>query len=56
MTETLFGLDQLVLVQSLDANQVVGTTLIVFGMVLIVGIVLWLFDTVLLNIVRSVTG
>ena len=37
-------------------QETIQTTLIVFGMVLIVGIVLWLFDTVLLNIVRSVTG
>lgn len=37
-------------------QETVQTTLIVFAMVLLVGIVLWLFDMVLMNIVRAVTG
>jgi preprotein translocase subunit SecE len=37
-------------------QETVQTTLIVFAMVLIIGIILWLFDMMLLAIVRSVTG
>jgi preprotein translocase subunit SecE len=37
-------------------QETLQTTLIVFAMVLVVGIVLWLFDMLLLSIVRSVTG
>jgi preprotein translocase subunit SecE len=37
-------------------QETIQTTLIVFAMVLVVGIVLWLFDMVLMVIVRSVTG
>ena len=37
-------------------QETIQTTLIVFAMVLVVGIVLWLFDMVLLAVVRSVTG
>jgi len=37
-------------------QETIQTTLIVFAMVLVVGIVLWLFDMLLLTIVRSVTG
>ena len=37
-------------------QETVQTTLIVFVMVLLVGIVLWLFDMMLMTIVRSVTG
>jgi preprotein translocase subunit SecE len=37
-------------------QETIQTTLIVFAMVLIVGIVLWLFDMMLMAIVRSVTG
>jgi preprotein translocase subunit SecE len=37
-------------------QETIQTTLIVFAMVLLVGIVLWLFDMVLMAIVRSVTG
>ncbi len=37
-------------------QETVQTTLIVFVMVLIMGIVLWLFDMLLLTIVKSVTG
>jgi len=37
-------------------QETVQTTLIVFAMVLVMGIVLWLFDMLLLTIVRAVTG
>ena len=37
-------------------QETIQTTLIVFAMVLVVGIVLWLFDMMLMAIVRSVTG
>ncbi len=37
-------------------QETIQTTLIVFAMVLLVGIVLWLFDMILLAIVQSVTG
>jgi len=37
-------------------QETIQTTLIVFAMVLVMGIILWLFDMVLLTIVRSVTG
>ncbi|MCB1856853.1 MAG: preprotein translocase subunit SecE [Gammaproteobacteria bacterium] len=37
-------------------QETMQTTLIVFVMVLVMGIVLWLFDMLLLTIVRSVTG
>ena len=37
-------------------QETIQTTLIVFAMVLIMGIVLWLFDMILMAIVRSVTG
>jgi preprotein translocase subunit SecE len=37
-------------------QETVQTTLIVFAMVLIMGIVLWLFDMALMAIVRAVTG
>ena len=37
-------------------QETIQTTLIVFGMVLLVGIVLWLFDMMLMAIVQSVTG
>jgi preprotein translocase subunit SecE len=37
-------------------QETIQTTLIVFAMVLLVGIILWLFDMVLMAIVRSVTG
>lgn len=37
-------------------QETVQTTLIVFAMVLIMGIVLWLFDMLLMAIVRGVTG
>ncbi|MCW8880673.1 MAG: preprotein translocase subunit SecE [Sedimenticola sp.] len=37
-------------------QETIQTTLIVFGMVLLVGIVLWLFDLMLMAIVQSVTG
>jgi len=37
-------------------QETIQTTLIVFAMVLVVGIVLWLFDMVLMAVVRSVTG
>jgi len=37
-------------------QETIQTTLIVFAMVLLMGIVLWLFDMVLMAIVRSVTG
>ena len=37
-------------------QETVQTTLIVFAMVLVMGIVLWLFDMILMAIVRTVTG
>lgn len=37
-------------------QETIQTTLIVFGMVLLVGIVLWVFDMILMAIVQSVTG
>jgi preprotein translocase subunit SecE len=37
-------------------QETIQTTLIVFVMVLIVGIILWLFDLMLMAIVRTVTG
>ena len=37
-------------------QETIQTTLIVFVMVLIVGIMLWLFDILLMNIVRALTG
>jgi preprotein translocase subunit SecE len=37
-------------------QETVQTTLIVFVMVLIMGILLWLFDMVLMSIVRALTG
>ena len=37
-------------------QETIQTTLIVFAMVLIMGIVLWLFDMILMAIVRAVTG
>ena len=37
-------------------QETIQTTLIVFAMVLIMGIVLWLFDMMLMAIVRGVTG
>ncbi|PLY15496.1 MAG: preprotein translocase subunit SecE [Sedimenticola sp.] len=37
-------------------QETIQTTLIVFVMVLIMGIVLWLFDMLLMAIVRGVTG
>jgi preprotein translocase subunit SecE len=37
-------------------QETVQTTLIVFAMVLLMGIILWLFDMALMAIVRSVTG
>ncbi|MEJ1298088.1 MAG: preprotein translocase subunit SecE [Candidatus Sedimenticola sp. (ex Thyasira tokunagai)] len=37
-------------------QETIQTTLIVFAMVLVMGIVLWLFDMMLMSIVRSVTG
>ena len=37
-------------------QETIQTTLIVFAMVLVIGIVLWLFDMMLMAIVRSVTG
>jgi preprotein translocase subunit SecE len=37
-------------------QETIQTTLIVFAMVLVMGIVLWLVDMMLMAIVRSVTG
>ncbi|OOZ36029.1 preprotein translocase subunit SecE [Solemya velesiana gill symbiont] len=37
-------------------QETIQTTLIVFAMVLLIGIVLWLFDMMLMAVVRSVTG
>jgi preprotein translocase subunit SecE len=37
-------------------QETVQTTLIVFVMVLVMGILLWLFDMMLLNIVKALTG
>jgi preprotein translocase subunit SecE len=37
-------------------QETIQTTLIVFAMVLVMGIILWLVDMMLLSIVRSVTG
>ena len=37
-------------------QETVQTTLVVFAMVLVMGIVLWLFDMVLMTIVRALTG
>lgn len=37
-------------------QETIQTTLIVFAMVLVMGIILWLVDMILLSIVRSVTG
>ncbi len=37
-------------------QETIQTTLIVFAMVLLIGIVLWLFDMMLMAIVRSITG
>ena len=37
-------------------QETLQTTLIVFVMVLIVGIMLWLFDLLLMNIVQALTG
>lgn len=37
-------------------QETIQTTLIVFAMVLLMGLVLWLFDMVLMAIVRAVTG
>jgi preprotein translocase subunit SecE len=37
-------------------QETIQTTLIVFAMVLLIGIILWLFDMMLMAIVRSVTG
>ena len=37
-------------------QETIQTTLIVFGMVLLVGIVLWIFDMILMSIVQAVTG
>lgn len=37
-------------------QETIQTTLIVFAMVLVIGIILWLVDMALMAIVRSVTG
>jgi preprotein translocase subunit SecE len=37
-------------------QETIQTTLIVFAMVLVVGVVLWLFDMLLMNIVQALTG
>ena len=37
-------------------QETIQTTLIVFAMVLVMGVILWLVDMMLLSIVRSVTG
>jgi preprotein translocase subunit SecE len=37
-------------------QETIQTTLIVFAMVLVVGIVLWLFDMLLMTIVKALTG
>ncbi len=37
-------------------QETIQTTLIVFAMVLVIGIILWLFDMALMAIVRAVTG
>ncbi len=37
-------------------QETIQTTLIVFAMVLLIGIVLWLFDMILMWIVKAVTG
>jgi preprotein translocase subunit SecE len=37
-------------------QETIQTTLIVFGMVLVIGIILWLVDMMFLSIVRAVTG
>jgi preprotein translocase subunit SecE len=37
-------------------QETIQTTLIVFGMVLVIGIILWLVDMMFMSIVRAVTG
>ncbi|MCW8903233.1 preprotein translocase subunit SecE [Sedimenticola selenatireducens] len=37
-------------------QETIQTTLIVFAMVLLIGIVLWVFDMILMAIVQAVTG
>ena len=37
-------------------QETIQTTLIVFAMVLVVGVVLWLFDMLLMTIVKALTG
>ena len=37
-------------------QETVQTTLIVFAMVLVMGLILWLFDMLLMTIVRALTG
>ena len=37
-------------------QETIQTTLVVFAMVMVMAIVLWLFDTLLLTIVRALTG
>jgi preprotein translocase subunit SecE len=37
-------------------QETIQTTLVVFAMVLVMGVVLWLFDTLLMTIVKALTG
>jgi preprotein translocase subunit SecE len=37
-------------------QETIQTTLIVMAMVVVVGLVLWLFDTILMGILRLLTG
>ena len=37
-------------------QETIQTTLIVFAMVLVIGIILWLFDMLLMTIVKALTG
>ncbi len=54
-----FGLDSRMEVRKVvwpSRQETIQTTLIVFAMVLVVGIVLWLFDMLLMTIVKALTG
>ena len=54
-----FGLDSRTEVRKVfwpSRQETIQTTLIVFAMVLVVGVVLWLFDMLLMTIVKALTG
>jgi preprotein translocase subunit SecE len=54
-----FGMDSRMEVRKVvwpSRQETVQTTLVVFVMVLVMGILLWIFDLVLMNIVTALTG